>query len=76
MSLTSRIVEDVSSAFDVSSISRWKFCIIGLGDDTSFDYNGHDLSLIVLSSESNAIESYCGITNINALFFNLSNSIQ
>eukprot|EP00579_Thalassiosira_antarctica_P019963 CAMPEP_0201954082 /NCGR_PEP_ID=MMETSP0904-20121228/2188_1 /ASSEMBLY_ACC=CAM_ASM_000553 /TAXON_ID=420261 /ORGANISM="Thalassiosira antarctica, Strain CCMP982" /LENGTH=263 /DNA_ID=CAMNT_0048498037 /DNA_START=171 /DNA_END=965 /DNA_ORIENTATION=- len=50
--------------------------IIGLGDDTSFDYNGRDLSLIVLSSVSDAIESYCGITNINAPFFNLSNEME
>lgn len=46
--------------------------IIGLDDGTAFDYNGRDLSLIVLSSVSDAIESYCDVSNINAPFFNLS----
>jgi len=50
--------------------------IIGLDDDLSFDYNGRDLSVIVLSSVSEAIESYCGITNINAPFFNLSTEME
>lgn len=50
--------------------------IIGLDDNESFDYNGRDLSLIVLSSVSDAIESYCGITNINAPFFNLYNEME
>lgn len=50
--------------------------IIGLDDGTPFDYNGRDLSLIVLSSISDAIESYCGITNINAPFFNLVHEME
>lgn len=50
--------------------------IIGLQDGESFDYNGRDLSLIVLSSMSEAIESYCGVTNINAPFFNLANEMD
>lgn len=50
--------------------------IIGLDDQESFNHNGRDLSLVVLSSVSDAIESYCGITNINAPFFNLSNEIE
>lgn len=50
--------------------------IIGLEDGKSFDYNGRDLSLIVLSSVSEAIESYCGVANVNAPFFNLSNEME
>lgn len=52
--------------------------IIGLGSSensvsSSFQYNARDLSIIVLSSLSEAIESYCGVSNIHAPFFNLSN---
>lgn len=51
--------------------------IAGLRDESSsFDYNGRKLSLIVLSSVSDAIESYCGITNIDAPFFNLVNEME
>ncbi len=50
--------------------------IIGLDGSSQFDYDGRDLSLIVLSSISEAIESYCGITNIDAPFFNLSNEME
>lgn len=42
----------------------------------SFDYSGHDLSLLVLSSASDAIESYCGITNIDAPFFGLDQEVN
>ena len=42
----------------------------------TFDYNGHDLSLLVLSSVTDAIESYCGITNINAPFFGLGQEMD
>lgn len=36
-----------------------------------FQYNVRDLSILVISSLSKAIESYCGISNIHAPFFNL-----
>jgi hypothetical protein len=42
----------------------------------TFNYSGHDLSLLVLSSVSEAIESYCGITNIDAPFFGLSQEMN
>ena len=51
--------------------------IIGLdssSDNSSsslFQYNARDLTILVISSLSEAIESYCGITNIHAPFFNL-----
>jgi vacuolar-type H+-ATPase catalytic subunit A/Vma1 len=38
---------------------------------SSFQYNARDLSILVVASLSEAIESYCGITNIHAPFFNL-----
>lgn len=44
--------------------------------NNDFDYTGHDLSLLVLSCVSDAIESYCGITNINAPFFGLDQEVQ
>jgi len=46
--------------------------IVGLdGSDSSFYYNGRDLSLLVRSAVTEAIESYCGIANANAPFFDL-----
>jgi len=42
----------------------------------AFDYSGHDLSLLVLSSVSDAIEAYCGITNIDAPFFRLNQEVN
>eukprot|EP00986_Skeletonema_menzelii_P011473 scaffold5909_cov150-Skeletonema_menzelii.AAC.3 len=42
----------------------------------AFDYSGHDLALLVLSSVSDAIESYCGITNIDAPFFGLDQEVN
>lgn len=42
----------------------------------TFDYSGHDLSLLVLSSVSDAIEAYCGITNIDAPFFGLNQEVN
>lgn len=42
----------------------------------AFDYSGHDLSLLVLSSVSDAIEVYCGITNIDAPFFGLNQEVN
>ena len=50
--------------------------VIGLDEGTPFDYDGRDLSLLVLSSVSEAIELYCGITNINAPFFNLATEMN
>lgn len=51
--------------------------IVGLdGSDSSFHYNGRDLSLLVLSSVTEAIESYCGIANANAPFFDLNNEMD
>ena len=44
--------------------------------ESSFDCNSHDLSLLVLSAVSEAVESYCGITNINAPFFDLSTEMD
>lgn len=41
-----------------------------------FYFNSRDLSLLVLSSVSEAIETYCGITNIDAPFFNLSHEME
>jgi len=37
----------------------------------TFHHNGRDLSLLVLSSVTDAIESYCGMDNANAPFFDL-----
>jgi len=42
----------------------------------SFQYNARDLSILVISSLSEAIESYCSITNIHAPFFNLVNVME
>ena len=42
----------------------------------TFNYSGHDLSLLVLSSVSEAIESYCGISNIDAPFFGLNQEVN
>jgi len=43
---------------------------------TTFDYNKRDLSLLILSTISDAIESYCGISNIHAPFFNLNHEME
>lgn len=40
------------------------------------DQKGDDLSILALSSINEAIESYCGITNVHAPFFNLSNEMN
>ncbi len=51
--------------------------IVGLDDGGGADsappfrYNGRDLSLLVQSAVTEAIESYCGIDNANAPFFDL-----
>ncbi|KAL3763552.1 hypothetical protein ACHAW5_008095 [Stephanodiscus triporus] len=51
--------------------------IVGLdGSDSPFRYNGRDLSLLVLSSVTEAIESYCGVANANAPFFDLNNEMD
>jgi len=52
--------------------------IIGLDDNTNsqFQTNGHNLSILVLSTVTKAIESYCSISNVNAPFFNLSNEMD
>ena len=44
--------------------------------NSSFEYNSRDLSLLVLSAVGEAVESYCGITNMNAPFFNLSHEMD
>ena len=41
-----------------------------------FHYNGRDLSVLVLSSVTEAIESYFGIDNANAPFFDLINEMD
>ena len=53
--------------------------IIGLdGSSTNSQFNtdGHNLSILVLSTVSKAIEQYCSISNVNAPFFNLSNEMD
>eukprot|EP01083_Nonionella_stella_P005700 16456_1 len=50
--------------------------IVGLDEGAQFDHDGRDLSLIVLSSASDAIESYCGISDIDAPFFDLSDEME
>ena len=42
----------------------------------AFDYSGHDLSLLILNTLSDAIEAYCGITNIDAPFFGLHQEVN
>jgi hypothetical protein len=42
----------------------------------TFQYNARDLSILVISSLSEAIGSYCSITNISAPFFNLVNVME
>eukprot|EP00984_Skeletonema_dohrnii_P013798 scaffold5751_cov115-Skeletonema_dohrnii-CCMP3373.AAC.3 len=43
---------------------------------TTFNCSGHDLSLLLLSSVSDAIEAYCGITNIDVPFFQLNQEVS
>jgi hypothetical protein len=43
----------------------------GTTTDAPFRYDGRDLSLLVRSAVTEAIESYCGIANANAPFFDL-----
>ncbi|KAL7554814.1 hypothetical protein ACHAWF_018635 [Thalassiosira exigua] len=50
--------------------------IAGLEEGASFNYSGRDLSVLVLSSVSEAVESYCGVANVDAPFFNLSNEME
>ncbi len=51
--------------------------IVGLnGSDLSFHYNGCNLSLLVLSSVTKAIESYCSIANTNMPFFDLIGKME
>jgi len=50
--------------------------IVGLEEGTNYNYEKRDLSLLVLSSVSDAIESYCGISNIHAPFFDLSTEMN
>ncbi len=51
--------------------------IVGLnGSNSSFHYNGCDLSLLMLSSVTKAIESYCGIANANTPFFDLVREME
>ena len=47
--------------------------IIGLNkSDMPFRYSRRDLSLLVLSGATEAVESYCGVDNMSALFVNLT----
>jgi hypothetical protein len=41
------------------------------GSDASLHCSGRDLSLLVLSAVTEAIESYCGVANANAPFFDV-----
>ena len=51
--------------------------IIGLnGSDMPFRYSGRDLSLLVLLAATKAVESYCGVDNVSASFFNLAHNID
>ncbi len=51
--------------------------IVGLdGSDTPFRYSGRDLSLLVLSAATEAVESYCGVDNASALFFDLAREMD
>jgi len=51
--------------------------IIGLDGNTNsqFETDGHNLSILVLSTVTKAIEQYLNISNVNAPFFNLSNEM-
>lgn len=61
-----RIVVVVRDVEDASSSS------------SSFDYNDHhrDLSPLVLSFASTAVESYCGMANVDAPFFDLEREME
>ena len=52
--------------------------IIGLDSkSTNSQFNTeHNLSILVLSAVTKAIEQYCSISNVNAPFFNLSNEMD
>mmetsp|Transcript_30099 Transcript_30099/g.55302 ORF Transcript_30099/g.55302 Transcript_30099/m.55302 type:complete len:322 (+) Transcript_30099:145-1110(+) len=43
---------------------------------TAFDYDKRDLSPLVLSAISDAIESYCNVSNMQAPFFNLNREME
>lgn len=51
--------------------------MIGLDPATqSFDYDGRDLSIVVVAAATDAIEKYCDVADVHAPFFSLTSEME